>query len=86
MSHLKGADLEVRKHLWRGLARLTPRERVGFLGRLCRICTLGGSPVRVTTHTGTIRETNADIMMLALQHGLDLNLACVELDGVLRRR
>lgn len=85
MSHLAGADLEVRRHLWFGVKRLTPSGRVRFLARLCRLAPGAVGPVRVTTHTGTARETYEDVLMLSFQHGLTLGQACEELERVLRR-
>ncbi len=86
MSHLPDADLEVRKHLWRGLERMQPAQRVGFLKRLCRKATLPVAHVepRVTSHTGTVHEAFHDICMLSFQHQLPLATSATELERVLR--
>lgn len=85
MSHLPGADLEVRKHLWVGLDRLEPSGRVRFLKRLCKLVNFHGNDVKVTTHTGTVEEAWRDVMMLSFQHNLSLDRACAELETFLRR-
>jgi hypothetical protein len=77
-------DLEARKHLWRGLARLRPRRRVAFVGEMCRRVSGGGVETRVTSSTGTVGECVGDVVMLAVNHGLDLSHACEALERTLR--
>lgn len=83
--HLPDADLEVRKHLMSGLERLTVSQRIGFLKRLCRHGSFHGVEVKVTGHSGTVRECFHDVCMLSFQHGVKLQTAAVELEQVLRR-
>ena len=81
-------DLEARKHLWRGLARMGKRERVAFVGAMCKEVskTQEGAATRVTSHTGTVYESFADLLLLSVNHGLDLYKACERLERWLSRR
>lgn len=70
-------DLEARKHLWRGLARMTPAQRVAFLDECCRgVAGPGGVGVRVEGHTGEVGEAYYDLALLAVSYGFDLYRAC----------
>lgn len=75
-----------RRELWRMLDRLDPRRRVAFVRWCCRQASWGVVETRVTTHTGTTSECYHDIMLLAFQHGLDLELVACELTNRVRRR
>ena len=79
------SDLEMHKHLWNGLKRLTAPQRIAFLKRLCTTASFGGVEPRITKHTGEVAECLHDINMLALQHSMPLQTAAIELDRVLRR-
>ena len=79
-------DLEARKHLWKGLQRLTPAGRVRFLEAVARSAVkFAGVETRVTSHTGTVHEAYLDLMTLAATHGADLGLACAELERWLKK-
>lgn len=77
-------DREARKHLWKGLERLSPRRRIAFVGAMARITNRDGTETRVTSHSGTVSEAYYDLMLLAVNHGLDLYAACVHLENWLR--
>lgn len=81
-------DLEARKHLWKGLQRLSPRGRVRFLQAMCdRVSTTQhGAETRVTDHTGTTHEAYYDLMLLSVNHGLDLSDACNALERWLKTK
>lgn len=86
MSHLPGADLEVRRHLTEGLGRLTSPQRIAYLQRLCSKCSgFAGLGVKVTSSTGLVSEVLNDTYMLVFQHGLSLQDAALELERTLRR-
>lgn len=79
-------DREVRLHLQRGLGRMTPAARIAFVNRMCRLTNSHGLETKVTDHSGTTAEAFWDVCLLAVNHGLDLNVACSELERVLRCR
>lgn len=81
-------DVEARKHLWKGLARLGMRGRVRFVQAMCgRVSqTQHGAHTRVTDHTGTVHEAYYDLMLLSVNHGLDLGEACELLELELKAR
>lgn len=81
-------DLEARKHLARGMARLGPKGWTAFLAELCRLVsrTQHGAVTRVAQAPRTAYEAYMDCLMLAAVHGLDLNLACQRLEEWLRRQ
>ena len=78
-------DLEARKHLWKGLERLSPRGRVAFLNHVCKRASGPLAGPGVTTHSGTAREAWLDIGMCAAVWGLDLQETCAELERWLKR-
>lgn len=81
-------DKEARKHLWQGLQRMEPRERVAFLASLCRTADAmpGNIEVKVTKHSGTTGEAYHDVMMWSAVYGGCLFEACRLLELRLRRR
>lgn len=83
--HLPDADLEVRKHLWQGLERMQPAQRVAFLKQLCKQGSFHGVDVKVTTSSGTVQECFHDVCMLSFQHGVKLQAAAALLERTLRR-
>lgn len=81
-------DREARRHLWRGLKRMEPRERVAFLRSLCaaRAGEAGSVEVRVTSHSGTTGEAYHDVMAWSAVYGGCLFRACEMLESWLRTR
>jgi hypothetical protein len=84
-------DLEARKHLWKGLARLSVRRRVAFVQSLCGKSNgrNAGLPsdrtAKVESHTGSVQESYLDCCYLAVLHGQSLLRTCEELERWLRR-
>jgi len=80
-------DLEARKHLWRGLSRLSERGRLAFLAHCC---TKARGPdqvarVGVINSTGTVHECFMDCCLLSAAFGQDLFAICEELERWLKR-
>lgn len=79
-------DLEARRHLWTGLARLDPAGRTAFVQLMARSTDRHGLATRASSTTGTVHEAYYDLMMLAVNYGLDLYEACNRLERLLSRR
>lgn len=80
-------DREARAHLWGGLQRMTPPERIAFLSHACEpVKGPGGIGARVTKHSGEVVEAYMDIGMLGALYGRDLYDVCREMEDWLRKR
>lgn len=80
-------DREARRHLWFGLKRMPPAERVRFLRHAC------GESVRAKVgakvkkgHSGTTGEVYNDLMQLNTVYGACLSRVCGLLETWLRKR
>jgi len=78
-------DAEARKHLWKGLQRMDPQDRVRFVQWACKQVSDKLGETRVTSSTGTTHETYMDLMLLAVGHRLNLGRACLGMERFLRR-
>ena len=79
-------DLEARKHMWKGLKRMPPAERIAFVQHAC---TLLQGPVKTRVskdHSGTTGEAFADLTGLSAVYGVDLDDVCRLMERWLRKR
>lgn len=85
-------DREARRHLWEGLARMEPAERVAFLRWRCRAAADARESAglragaEVTDHGGTAGEAFHDLLALSFLYGADMGETCEAMERWLRKR
>lgn len=85
-------DLEARRHLWRGLMRMSEAGRLAFLKHCCRAASCRPDDkvgVSVTVdprgHYGTAFEVFTELCYAAVIHGFSLLRACEEMELWLKK-
>lgn len=79
-------DAEARRHLWRGLARMRPPERVAFVSRCAGGAGVAGVRVEVTSSTASVHECYMDLALLSVTYGRCMHSVCAEMESWLSGR